>query len=202
MATEDTTAGRRSQPTTNERQRTGKRPTTPQLVAPSAHDAQVPAAPAPQAVKLRAAPYQPHQRPVARSPQAQRHELRRFVYGGPMGWFHTVAHRIDMLVRPTFSLITQLVNLLLRWIWYVLQRAGGTTDARSTLRRVAAPELRPGSPTATLVCVLVVLFVVGSLAGPIVLPPQPEPRAFSLGGQNPSNTLKATNPWQRAVDAF
>lgn len=203
MATEDTTAGRRSQPTTDERQRSGKRPTAPQLVAPSAHDAQLPVAPAPPAAKLRAAPYQPHQRAVLRTPQAQRHELRRFVYGGPMGWFHTVAHRIDMLVRPTFGLITQFVNLLLRWIWYVVQRAGGgTTDARSTLRRVAAPELRPGSPAATLVCVLVVLFAVGSLASPRVWPSQPEPRAFSLGGQNPSNTLKATNPWQRAVDTL
>jgi hypothetical protein len=117
-----------------------------------------------------------------------------------MGWFHLVAHKIDLLVRPSFLLITQFVNLLLRWTWYAVQRIGGTTNVRASLARSAAPELRPGSPGATLVCVLVVLFVVGSLARPVVWPAQPEPRAFGYSGANPSNMLKATNPWRSAID--
>jgi hypothetical protein len=163
------------------------------MIAPAASKAP---APKDASARLVAEVYRPHQRPVS----AQPYDLRSFAYGGPMGWFHLIAHKIDLLVRPTFALITEFVNVLLRWIWYGVQRIGGSAGSRAALARTAAPELRPGSPAATLVCMLVVLFVTAGLARPIVWPAQPEPRAFGSPAANPSNLLKATNPWQRALD--
>ena len=201
MGTEETTAKQRAQPTTGERQRASTRPTTGRLVVPSEANAQPPATAAGQTQRLRAELYRPQGRPAPRTPQAQRQELRRFAYGGPVAFFHTIADYIDMVIRPTFAAITYFVNFLLHWAWYLVERLSGTIGGgtRSPRQRSAPPTLQPGSPAATLVSVLVIVFVVTSLARPIIWPAQPEPRAFGATGGNPSNPLKARNFFQDAL---
>lgn len=196
MGTEETTGSRALPPATDERRHTVKPPATGRL-APSTGVGEQSQATAP-AVRPRAEVYRPYQRAAPSKPQAQQYDLRRFVHGDGMGWFHLFAHKVDLIIRPSFLLITQFVNLLLRWSWYLVQRAGAGANGRMALQ--PAPELRPGSASATLVCVMLLLFFMGVLVGPIALPARADPRGFTLGAQGSSNWLKAINPWQQAAD--
>lgn len=130
------------------------------------------------ATRMRAEPYRP--------PVDHRDQLRNFAMGGPMGWFHATAHKVDLVIRPTFTALVFVLNLGLGVVWSLLQLGAQwlPDNSRRQVRAIRAPRLDAEHPVAVVAVLLMLALFIGSVARPIVWPAT-DPREF----------VSETHPW-------